>query len=161
MIESSLYLPLLLILGGAAIALSFRQPQLNRLLTITQLSGLLALAPLLALVWLLWQLPAILDGQTIIWQLEWVPSIGLTAGLYLDALSWLFAALITGIGTLIVLYTGQYFKGDQTAWRFLTYILLFMVAMLGVVLAGDIITLFIFWEMTSVTSFLLVAYTYQ
>ena len=92
------------------------------------------------------------------WQIQWLPSIGLHASLYFDSLSALFALLITFIGTLVVIYAGQYFKGDAGAWRFFTYILLFMGAMLGLVLAGDVLTLFIFWEGTSITSFLLVAY---
>ena len=65
--------------------------------------------------------------------------------------------LITGIGTLIIIYTGYYFANDKSAWRFLSYLFLFMGSMLGLVLAGDVITLFIFWEATSITSFLLVA----
>ena len=66
--------------------------------------------------------------------------------------------LVTFIGVLVVVYAGQYFKGDQSAWRFLTYLLLFMGAMLGLVLAGDVLTLFFFWEATSIISYLLVAY---
>ena len=73
----------------------------------------------------------------------------------------LFALLVTFIGVLIIIYTGQYFKGDQGAWRFLTYLLLFMGAMLGLVMAGDVLTLFIFWEGTSITSYLLIAYKYK
>ena len=57
-----------------------------------------------------------------------------------------------------MVYAGQYFKGDQSAWRFLTYLMLFMVSMLGIVMAGDVLTLFIFWEGTSILSYLLVAY---
>ena len=62
------------------------------------------------------------------------------------------------IGILVVVYTGYYYKGDQSAWRFLTYMLLFMTSMLGLVLAGDVLTLFLFWEGTSILSYLLVAY---
>ena len=78
---------------------------------------------------------------------------GLSLGFYVDDLSLLFGLLITFIGTLVIVYTGQYFKGDQGAWRFLTYLLLFMVSMLGIVMAGDVLTLFIFWEGTSILSF--------
>lgn len=77
---------------------------------------------------------------------------------YLDSLSALFALLITPIGTLVVVYAGYYFKNAPDVWRFFTYIFLFMGAMLGLVMAGDGITLFIFWESTSIVSFLLVAY---
>ena len=107
------------------------------------------------------RVPALNQGMVFTWQMAWLPSLGLDLGFYFDSLSALFALLVTFIGTLIVIYTGQYFKGDQSAWRFLTYLLLFMGAMLGLVMAGDVLTLFIFWEGTSITSFLLVAYKYN
>ena len=72
--------------------------------------------------------------------------MGFDAAFYMDSLSCLFALLITFIGTLVVICTGQYFKGDPTAWRFLTFLLLFMASMLGLVMAGDVLTLFMFWE---------------
>ena len=97
-------------------------------------------------------------GAIFTWQWEWLPSLGLSLGFYVDDLSLFFGLLITFIGTLVIVYTGQYFKGDRGAWRFLTYLLLFMVSMLGIVMAGDVLTLFIFWEGTSILSFLLVAY---
>ncbi len=93
--------------------------------------------------------------------------LGLNFSLYLDGLSALFGLIITGIGTLVVLYTGYYFdhpaddKQPHLEARFFAYILLFMFAMLGVVLAGDLITMFIFWEGTSISSFLLIGYKYK
>ncbi len=161
MIDPTLLLPLILISAAALIAALFGLPSLNRRLTITQLSGLLALAPLAAFVLLAMRVPALNQGIVFTWRFAWLPSLGLEVGLYYDSLSALFALLVTFIGTLIVIYTGQYFKGDQSAWRFLSYILLFMGAMLGLVMAGDVLTLFIFWEGTSITSFLLVAYKYK
>jgi multicomponent K+:H+ antiporter subunit A len=98
------------------------------------------------------------QGQVLAWSIEWLPAVDLPLTLYLDGLSAFFALLVTFIGTLIIIYTGQYFQGDPSAWRFLTYLFLFMGAMLGLVMAGDVITLFIFWEGTSITSFLLVAH---
>ncbi len=136
----------------------FGLPALNRRLDITRLSWLLALAPLSALVILAARVPQANAGVVTVWQWTWLPSLGLNLGLYVDDLSLFFGLIITFIGTLIIIYTGQYFKGDQGAWRFLTYLLLFMVSMLGIVLAGDVLTLFIFWEGTSILSFLLVAY---
>lgn len=111
-----------------------------------------------ALVWLAAQIPA---GQALTVQMDWIPSLGLTLSLYYDGLSALFALLVTGIGTLVVIYTGYYFQKDPGCWRFLVYLLGFMTAMLGLVMAGDLITLFIFWEATSLISFLLVAYKYK
>jgi NADH:ubiquinone oxidoreductase subunit 5 (subunit L)/multisubunit Na+/H+ antiporter MnhA subunit len=151
-------LPLLLIFGGALVVACFSQPALNRRLSITHLSWLLALVPMAAFILLASLVPGINDGQTFVWRFQWLPALGLELGLYFDGLSALFALLVTFIGTLIVIYSGGYFKGDQTAWRFLTYMLLFMGSMLGLVMAGDILTLFIFWEGTSITSYLLIAY---
>ncbi len=91
----------------------------------------------------------------------WISALNLNVTLYFDALSALFALLVTGIGTLIIIYAGYYFKGDRAANRFLAYLFLFMSMMLGLILAGDVLTLFMFWEGTSITSFLLVAYKYQ
>jgi multicomponent K+:H+ antiporter subunit A len=178
MANTTLIFPLVVILAGALLAALSSLPRVNRWLTITQMGWLLALVPLSAFGLLLSYLPAISDGIALIWRIDWIPSIGLSLGLYLDELSVLFALLVTGIGTLIVVYTGYYFKektsipappasyseemaGGKADWRFLAYLFMFMFAMLGVVMAGDLITLFIFWEMTSITSFLLIAYKYK
>ncbi len=88
----------------------------------------------------------------------WLPSLNLSLSLYIDQLALLFALIITFIGILVTIYAGQYFQKDPDSWRFFTYLLLFMVMMLGLVTAGDVLTLFIFWEGTSMLSFLLVAY---
>ncbi|MGD8807478.1 MAG: Na(+)/H(+) antiporter subunit A, partial [Chloroflexota bacterium] len=158
-----LALPILLIFSAAAIAALFSAPALKKRLqqgrpSMSQLSWLLALAPAAAFILLLSLTSQVNQGQVLSWSIEWLPAAGLPFSLYLDGLSVFFALIVTFIGALIIVYTGQYFKGDADAWRFLTYILLFMGAMLGLVLAGDVITLFIFWEGTSITSFLLVAY---
>ena len=155
--------PILIIFSAAAIAAIFGAPRLNKRLdqgrpTISRLSWLLALAPAAAFVILLPLTAQVNQGEVLAWSIEWLPAIELPLTLYLDGLSAFFALLVTFIGTLIIIYTGQYFQGDPGAWRFLTYIFLFMGAMLGLVMAGDVITLFIFWEGTSITSFLLVAY---
>ena len=161
-----LILPLLIIFCSAAVPALFVLPALNRRLVqgqpaIVQLSLLLALAPLAAFILLISRLPAIDSGLILTWSFTWLPSLDLSLGLYLDGLSLLFSLIVTFIGILIVIYAGQYFKGDASSWRFLSYILLFMAAMLGLVMAGDVITLFIFWEMTSILSYLLVAYKYE
>ncbi|MGD8516445.1 MAG: proton-conducting transporter membrane subunit, partial [Anaerolineae bacterium] len=156
-----LFIPLLVTLAGAVVAAAAGLPALNRRLTVTRLAWLLALAPLVAFGLVLWFVATLGSGPALVWRFDWIPSLGLSAGFYLDHLSALFALLVTGIGVLVVIYAGYYFKGEARPWgewRFLTYLLLFMTAMLGLVLAGDVITLFIFWEGTSVTSFLLIAY---
>jgi NADH:ubiquinone oxidoreductase subunit 5 (subunit L)/multisubunit Na+/H+ antiporter MnhA subunit len=158
MADPTLLAPLIIIFIGALGAALFGLPALNRRLGITRLSWLLALAPLSALILLAARVPQANSGVVTVWQWTWLPSLGLNLGLYVDDLSLFFGLIITFIGTLIIVYSGQYFKEDQGAWRFLTYLLLFMVSMLGIVMAGDVLTLFIFWEGTSILSFLLVAY---
>ena len=102
--------------------------------------------------------PLINQGQTLGVAFDWIPDFGLRLSLALDGLSLLFALLITGIGTLVLVYASGYLAHDPDAGRFLFYLLWFMLAMLGVVLAADIVSLFIFWELTSITSFLLIAH---
>ena len=156
-----LYAPMLIILAGVLGAAAAGLPSLNRRLTVARLARLLALVPLSAFGLLLWAVLVLESGPALVWRVDWLPSLGLGLGFYFDHLSALFALLVTGIGTLVVFYTGYYFKSEEQPWgewRFLTYLLLFMMAMLGLVLAGDVITLFVFWEGTSVTSFLLIAY---
>ena len=158
MLENALYLPILILFISGIIAALFGLPALNKRLSTTQLSWLLALAPLAAMVMVLWGITAVNQSITLHQQINWLPSLNLTLSLTFDSLAALFALLVTGIGTLIIVYTGQYFKGDEGAWRILSYLLFFMTAMLGIVMAGDVLTLFIFWEATSILSFLLVAY---
>ncbi len=152
-------------LAGALLALVYRLSGLDRRISITALAWTLALAPASIFAWLLSVLPAVAPNgappASRVWSYPWLPSLNLNLSFYLDGLSLMFGLLITGIGTLILIYSAYYFKGDVTAWRFLAYMMMFMTAMLGLVLAGDVITLFIFWEATSITSFLLVAYKYH
>jgi multicomponent K+:H+ antiporter subunit A len=159
--EWRLTIPLLVTLAGALIAGAAGLPALNRRLTVTRLAWMVALAPATALGLIIWEVIALGRGPALVWRFDWLPSLGLGAGLYFDHVSALFALLLTGIGVLVVVYAGYYFKSKARSWgewRFLSYLLLFMTAMLGVVLAGDVLTLFIFWEGTSITSFLLIAY---
>ncbi len=135
-----------------------RSDRLRLPIGITGLTWGLAFFPLAAFAGLFVAASSIEGSESVSWQVPWAPTLGLQVGLYLDGLSALFGLIITGIGVLVVVYSGYYFQGDRSAWRFLCYLFLFMAAMLGLVLAGDIVTLFVFWEVTSITSFLLVAY---
>lgn len=119
---------------------------------------LLAIAPALLFVHFLTFLPLVAGGGTAAASLAWAPSIGVTFSWFVDGLSLAFALLITGIGTLIVLYSGGYLKGHVRQGRFFSFIMLFMGAMQGLVLADGFITLFFFWELTSITSFLLIGF---
>ncbi|MCL4264108.1 MAG: DUF4040 domain-containing protein [Anaerolineae bacterium] len=162
MIQTTLLVaPLIVLLLGTAVAFSFAHPTLNARLPLTRQAWLLALFPFIAFVILLLPVSALNEGEIFLWRITWLPSLGLKLGLYYDSWSALFALIITFIGILIIIYAGQYFKGDQSAWRFQVYILLFMTSMLGLVMAGDVLTLFFFWEGTSITSYLLIAYKYK
>jgi multicomponent K+:H+ antiporter subunit A len=152
---------LIIIFLAALVAALYGLPRFNRLGSITRLSWLLAAAPLAAFLLLAAQAPTVNAGTILTWQWNWLPSLGLSLGFYVDDLALFFALIVTFIGILVIVYGGQYFKGDQSAWRFQAYMLLFMGSMLGLVLAGDVLTLFIFWEATSIVSYLLVAYKTQ
>lgn len=89
---------------------------------------------------------------------EWVPSLGVNLSFRMDGLSLIFAMTISGIGTLVFLYAGEYLKGDLNLGKFYAYLTFFMASMLGLVLANDILLLFVFWELTSIASYLLISY---
>ncbi|MGF2617613.1 Na+/H+ antiporter subunit A [Rossellomorea vietnamensis] len=102
------------------------------------------------------------DGNAIKETVEWMPSFGINFTAYVDGLSLLFALLITGIGSLVVLYSIYYLsKEKEQLHNFYVYLLLFMGAMLGVVLSDNLIVLYMFWEFTSISSFLLIGYWYH
>lgn len=91
----------------------------------------------------------------------WVAGLGVRLAFRLDGLSLLFALLVTGIGALVIVYGGGYLKGDPRLGRFYSATLFFMAAMLGLVLADDAIALFVFWELTSVSSYLLIGFDHE
>ncbi len=119
---------------------------------------LLALAPLLAFLHFLSLLPMLAAGEVVRGGYVWVPSLDLAFSWLLDGLSVTFALLITGIGALVVLYAGGYLKGHPDQGRFFSFIFLFMGAMLGLVVSDNFLVLFVFWELTSITSFLLIGF---
>jgi len=121
----------------------------------------LAVVPAGITVWFLTQVPAVAEGAVLLQAVSWVPALGIDLAFRLDGLSLLFALLICGIGTFIVIYAGGYLHGHEHQGRFYLFIIAFMGAMLGLVLADDIITLFVFWELTSVTSFLLIGFNHE
>ncbi len=105
--------------------------------------------------------PQVADGQVLRHEIEWLPSLGLNLIFRLDGFAWLFCVLITGIGFLVVLYTRYYMSPRDPVPRFFAFLLAFMGAMLGLVTAGNLIQLAIFWELTSLISFLLIGYWYH
>lgn len=105
------------------------------------------------------RISSIRAGESVIVSIPWIPSLGIDLTLYLDGLSLLFSLLITGIGSLVVLYSIYYLDPFKEAvHHFYAYLLLFMAAMLGAVLSDNLMVLYGFWELTSVASFLLIAF---
>ncbi|WP_339611465.1 putative monovalent cation/H+ antiporter subunit A [uncultured Planktosalinus sp.] len=117
-----------------------------------------ALIPLGLFIYFLQFTKQISSGEIINKTYEWVPSLGVNLGFTLDGLSLIFALMITGIGFLVFAYTAAYLKGHEYLDRFYGYLGIFMAAMLGVVLSDNIISLFVFWELTSISSFFLIGF---
>jgi multicomponent K+:H+ antiporter subunit A len=111
-----------------------------------------------ALLLLLSMVPEVLAGETQLARLEWVPAAGLAANLFLDPLGLMFAGLILGIGLLIVIYARFYLAAEDPMGRFFVFLMLFQGAMLGIVLSDNILLLVVFWELTSLSSFLLIGF---
>jgi multicomponent Na+:H+ antiporter subunit A len=124
-------------------------------------AGMLAAWPaLLALLFGNELLKAVSGGGRLV-ELPWAPSLGLSLSFHLDGLGLLFAILITGIGALIVLFASRYLDGHAHVSRFYASLFGFMGAMLGVVLSDNILTLFVFWELTGFTSYLLIGFEHE
>ena len=119
---------------------------------------LAASAPVLGLLILAWLTPAVLADHTVRGEHAWLPQIGLAFSLRLDGLAWMFAGMVLAIGALVVMYAHYYLGRNDSAPRFYAYLLLFMGAMLGMVLAGNLLLLVVFWELTSISSFLLIGF---
>lgn len=115
----------------------------------------------LSLILLLFAAPATLDGSVPKFFLEWLPNIGIDIAFRLDGLSLLFAGLILGIGLLVVIYAHFYLSSKDSAPRFFACLLLFMGSMLGIVTADNLIFMWFFWELTSISSFLLIGYWFH
>ncbi len=115
-------------------------------------------ATLLAFAMLMTMAPAVFRGEVLQAQIEWLPALGLSASFFLDGLGFLFAGMILGVGLLIILYARFYLSSDDPMGQFYTYLLLFQGAMLGIVTSDNVLLLLVFWELTSLSSFLLIGY---
>lgn len=111
-----------------------------------------------SLILLLTQAKAVFNGKTIIQTWSWLPQLGIDLSFRLDALGLLFSLLITGIGTLIFIYAYYYLSPQNSLSKLYFLLMLFMAAMLGISLSNNLILLLTFWELTSISSFLLVGY---
>ncbi|MCH1414615.1 MAG: monovalent cation/H+ antiporter subunit A, partial [Glaciecola sp.] len=117
-----------------------------------------AIAPAVGFAYIVSLTPQVLAGEHLIEYLEWIPAVGLTLSLHLDGLSLLFALLILGIGLLIILYASYYLSDKEDVGRFFSYLILFMTAMLSIVLSNNILQMWMAWEVTSISSFLLISF---
>jgi multicomponent Na+:H+ antiporter subunit A len=123
--------------------------------------GLLALVPACLFISALSYLPAVSGGQTFLQVMPWMPSLGLNLSFYIDGLSLLFVLLITGIGSFIVWYASDYMRNHPDLGRFFLWLFAFMAAMLGLVTADNLLLLFVFWELTSITSYMLIGFNHE
>jgi multicomponent Na+:H+ antiporter subunit A len=105
--------------------------------------------------------PAVADYQAIRLAWPWIPGLDVELSFLVDGLSLTFALLITGIGALVFAYAASYFEGHPKLVRLLTLLVLFELAMLGLVLADNLVLMFVFWELTTITSFLLVGFDHE
>lgn len=103
-------------------------------------------------------LPAVVNGETVMGSLPWIPSLGVELSFYGDGLSVMFGLIVSGVGILIMSYSNEYMSKREDLSRYYRYLLMFMGSMLGMVFSSNAIQLFVFWELTSITSFMLIGY---
>ena len=106
-------------------------------------------------------LPEISRGEVVTGGYQWIPAFRVNFSWFIDGLSLTFALLISGIGVLIILYSGGYLKGHAHLGRFFSFMLMFMGSMLGLVASDSFLMFFVFWELTSITSFLLIGFDHK
>lgn len=140
-------------------ALAVLAPTLAR--TFRAATGWIFGAVLIGASWTFWRHLPMEPGVEVIERHAWVPTFGLEGVFRLDGLSLTFAILICLIGALVLVYGGGYLAGDERTGRFFGFILFFIASMLGLVLSDNVIALFIFWELTSVSSYLLVGIDHE
>ncbi|MBE0506009.1 MAG: monovalent cation/H+ antiporter subunit A [Marinospirillum sp.] len=146
-----LWIPLLPLIGTLV-------PLLTSRLGRSAIAFFTAIPPFLALLLLLQAAPDVFNGVTLQQSFEWIPLAGLSLSFRLDGLAFLFSLLILGIGLLVILYARYYLSSKDNMGLFYSYLILFMTAMLGIVLSGNLIQLWVFWELTSISSFLLISF---
>ena len=146
------------IISLAPAATALLTPAARKLIRKEVYGWLLAMLVSGLFLWLLSYLPIVTENGFIEVSIPWVPALGLSLSIYLDGLSLLFGLIVLGVGAVIVFYSGYYFDDVGELSRFYRLLLPFMSAMLGLVLAGNVLTLFIAWELTSILSFLLIGF---
>jgi multicomponent Na+:H+ antiporter subunit A len=118
-----------------------------------------ALLPIAAFVYTATQTGAVLSGNIPFEEFDWIPALGIHLSMRLDTLSWVMALIVTGVGALVMLYCRWYFRGkDEGVAQFSAVLLAFAGAMYGLVITDDLVVLVMFWELTSVLSYLLIGF---
>lgn len=156
MIEENLLLILVALPFAAALATSTMSPRAHD--AAAWVSGLFLAAGGVVLALLHGAIGA---GQVVRGQIGWVPALGLDLSFRMDGFVWLFVSLIFGIGSLVLIYARYYLSKTDPVPRFYAFLMAFTGAMVGVVLSGNILMLVVFWELTSILSFLLIGYWHQ
>lgn len=149
-----LWIPLLSLFGSILAGLSGRFGR-------TTCTWLTALTPFIALMIAFNYSSAVFAGETLLYHLDWIPALGIELSFRLDGLSLLFVYMILGIGLLVILYARYYLSENDSMAKFFAFLMLFMTAMLGIVLSNNVIQLWVFWELTSISSFLLISFWWQ
>ncbi|MEF2968585.1 Na+/H+ antiporter subunit A [Paenibacillus sp. M1] len=143
----------------SAIAVPFLYKYLNRRI---HTGWFVLLVPLTIFIYLLQYIPHVAAGETYKYILSWIPSFDINITSYVDGLGLLFGLLISGVGALVIIYSIFYMsKTREALHNFYVYLLMFMGAMLGLVFSDHLLVLYGFWELTSVSSFLLISYWYE
>ena len=133
-------------------------PFLYRWLKNIHIGWVVLLVPFSLFIYFSSFIPSVAKGKTFINTYNWISTYNIHFTTYLDGLSLILGLLITGVGTLVILYSIFYLSKKEALHQFYCYLLLFMGAMLGVVLSDNLVVLYVFWELTSVSSFLLIAF---
>ncbi len=122
---------------------------------------ILAIVPAAVTLYLASLLPLAAAGQPAAFYIPWSPELGLFFSFRADGLGLLFALLISGVGALVVVYAGGYLKGHRDLGKFYAWLFVFMGSMLGLALADSMLLLFVFWELTSISSYMLIGFEHE
>src|SRR5699024_469319 len=152
-----MYLVLILVLPFIGSLISAFLPASQRVVQ----TSVAVIVALLCAICTLFYLPSFMIGQTQTVSALWIPAHDLNFSLRLDGFAWLFSMIISVMGAFIALYAHYYLSSQDPIRRFFVFLQVFMGSMLGVVLSGNLIQLVIFWELTSLSSFMLIAYLYH
>jgi len=146
-----LWIPLISLMGSIISSMTGK-------LTRNQSTGLTLLMPVIALIMVISYAPAVLSGEVVRDSMSWIPLLGIDIALRLDGLALLFVFMILVIGILVIFYARYYLSSKDSLPKLYAYLMLFMTAMLGIVMSNNVIQLWFFWELTSISSFLLISY---